>query len=125
MPNRDESGRDVGYGRSGLGIRDWGLVAPPATTLGAPPSCTIAARVAFGVTVEEIVPELEPRPGAVVLPSWAVDLVAVAPRGAHPSYAHGYYDRDNDFYVAWDAISRDRDTFTRWIEEHVLAAVAA
>jgi len=72
------------------------------------------------VTVEEIVDELEPRPGAVVLPSWVVDAVAVAPFGAHPSYAHGYYDRDNDFYVAWEEISRDRDRFEAWIERHVL-----
>ena len=57
------------------------------------------------VTVEEIVDELEPRPGAIVLPRWAVAAVAEAPRGAHPSYAHGYYDRDNDFYRAWDAIA--------------------
>ena len=42
------------------------------------------------------------------------------PRGAHPSYAQGYYDRDNDFYRAWDAISRDRDTFPAWLDEHVL-----
>jgi glutaconate CoA-transferase subunit A len=77
------------------------------------------------VTVEEIVDELEPLPGAIVVPSWAIDAVAVAPGGARPSYAHGYYDRDNDFYVAWDAISRDRDTFTRWIDEHVRGAVAA
>jgi glutaconate CoA-transferase subunit A len=73
------------------------------------------------VTVEEVVDELEPRPGAIVLPTWVVDAVVVAPRGAHPSYAHDYYDRDNEFYRQWDAISRDRDTFTEWIERHVLA----
>ena len=72
------------------------------------------------VTVEEVVDELEPRPGAVVLPTWAVTAVAPAPRGAHPAYAHDYYDRDNDFYVAWDPISRDRDTFRAWMERHVL-----
>ena len=72
------------------------------------------------VTVEEVVGELEPRPNAVVLPSWVVDAVCPAPRGAHPSYAHGYYDRDNDFYVAWDAISRDRDRFRDWMRRHVL-----
>jgi glutaconate CoA-transferase, subunit A len=77
------------------------------------------------VTVEEVVDELEPRPGAVVIPSWVVDAVAPAPGGAHPSYAHGYYERDNDFYIGWDRISRDRDTFTRWIDEHVMNAVAA
>ena len=76
-------------------------------------------------TVEEVVDRLEPRPGAVVLPGWTIDAVALAPGGAHPSYAHGYYDRDNDFYVAWDAISRDRDGFTAWIDEHVRGSVAA
>jgi glutaconate CoA-transferase subunit A len=76
------------------------------------------------VTVEELVDELEPRPQSVVLPAWTVTAVAIAPRGARPSYAHGYYDRDNDFYVAWDAISRDRDTFRAWMQEHVLDAEA-
>jgi glutaconate CoA-transferase, subunit A len=72
------------------------------------------------VTVEEIVEELEPRPGGVVIPSWAIDAIAVAPGGAHPSYAHGYYERDNEFYVQWDVISRARDQFAAWIERHVL-----
>jgi glutaconate CoA-transferase subunit A len=49
----------------------------------------------------------------------------VAPGGARPSYAHGYYARDNAFYVAWDAIARDRDRFTAWIDEHVRRAAAA
>ena len=71
------------------------------------------------VTVEEIVDELEPRPGAVVIPGWAVHAIAVAPGGAHPSYAHGYYDRDNAFYVRWDEIARDRERFAEWIERHV------
>jgi glutaconate CoA-transferase subunit A len=74
------------------------------------------------VTVEEIVDVLEPRPGAIVLPRWAIDYVSVVPNGAHPSYTDGYSARDNDFYVAWDSISRDRDTFRQWMEEHVLAA---
>jgi glutaconate CoA-transferase, subunit A len=72
------------------------------------------------VTVEEVVDELEQRPGAVVLPGWVVDAVCVVPGGAHPSYAHGYYDRDNEFYVAWDVISRDRDSFRAWMQRHVL-----
>jgi glutaconate CoA-transferase subunit A len=71
------------------------------------------------VTVEEIVPELVARPGAVVLPGWAITAVALAPGGAHPSYAHGYYERDNGFYVEWDAISRDRERFAAWMQEHV------
>jgi glutaconate CoA-transferase subunit A len=71
------------------------------------------------VTVEEIVPQLEPRPGAVVLPSWVVTAVCEAPGGAHPSYAHGYNGRDNAFYREWDAISRDRERFTAWIDRHI------
>jgi glutaconate CoA-transferase, subunit A len=71
------------------------------------------------VTVEEIVDELEPQPGAIVLPTWALTAVAEAPRGAHPSYAHDSYARDNGFYQDWDEISRDRDSFCDWIEEHV------
>jgi glutaconate CoA-transferase, subunit A len=67
------------------------------------------------VTVEEVVDELEPHPDQVVLPSWVVTRVAHVPGGSHPSYAHGYSERDNDFYVRWDAISRDREEFTRWL----------
>ncbi|MDA8081973.1 MAG: CoA transferase subunit A [Actinomycetota bacterium] len=72
------------------------------------------------VTVEEIVDELDPRHGDVILPSWLVTAVAMVPGGSRPSYAAGYYQRDNDFYVAWDSISRDRDTFLAWIDENVL-----
>ncbi len=71
------------------------------------------------VTVEEIVGALDPRPGAIVLPAWAVGYVALAPGGAHPSYALDYTARDNDFYVEWAAISRDRDRFGRWLDEYV------
>jgi glutaconate CoA-transferase subunit A len=81
---------------------------------------TVLASTRSIVTVEEIVDELDPRPGAIVLPSWTVDAVALAPGGAHPSYAHGYYERDNNFYVAWDEISRDRDRFQQWMQLHVL-----
>jgi glutaconate CoA-transferase, subunit A len=76
------------------------------------------------ITVEEIVPELEPRPGAIVIPGWVVTAVALAPGGARPSYALGYYDRDNGFYVEWDEISRDRDRFAAWMREHVIEGVA-
>jgi glutaconate CoA-transferase, subunit A len=72
------------------------------------------------VTVEEVVDEFEPHPHQVVLPSVAVDAIAVVPGGAHPSYAHDYYPRDNAFYEAWDPISRDRETFQEWMERHVL-----
>ena len=73
------------------------------------------------VTVEEIVDELTPVPGAIVLPRWVVTAVACAPGGCHPSYAAGYSQRDNAFYEAWDPISRDRDRFLSWMEENVVA----
>jgi glutaconate CoA-transferase subunit A len=69
------------------------------------------------VTVEEIVDELELRPGGVVLPGWTIDAVAVAPGGARPSYAHGYYERDNAAYLDWEKTSRDREAFTAWLRE--------
>jgi glutaconate CoA-transferase subunit A len=76
-------------------------------------------------TVEEIIDrrfdEMTGRgTNAVVLPSWTLQAIVHVPGGAHPSYAHGYYARDNAFYVAWDAIARDRDRFTAWIDEHVV-----
>src|SRR5206468_6382235 len=61
---------------------------------------TVLAALRSLVTVEEVVDELEPRPGSVVLPGWVVTAVAVAPKGAHPSYAAGYSTRDNAFYRA-------------------------
>jgi glutaconate CoA-transferase subunit A len=73
------------------------------------------------VTVEELVDELEPVPGGIVLPSWTVSCVAVVPGGARPSYAQGYYERDNAAYRAWDAISRDREEFASWLDHEVLA----
>ena len=74
------------------------------------------------VTVEEIVDELRaPSPNSVILPSWTVGAVVAVPGGAHPSYAHGYYKRDNSFYIAWDKISRERDSFLAWMEENVMS----
>lgn len=73
------------------------------------------------VTVEEIVETFEGSPSnACILPHWAVGAIVVAPRGASPSYAYGYYERDNAFYRAWDQISRDRETFSGWLEENVM-----
>jgi glutaconate CoA-transferase subunit A len=72
------------------------------------------------VTVERIVDELDPRAGGVIIPGWCIDAIAEAPRGAYPSYAHGLTERDNDFYKAWDKLSRDRDEFLSWMKEHVL-----
>lgn len=74
------------------------------------------------VTVEEIVDDFGPRSAnAVILPSWTVTAIAKVPGGAHPSYAQGYYKRDNAFYIAWDKIARDKAVFLKWMEENVLA----
>src|SRR6266540_2531771 len=90
----------------------WGLT-------GVQKEAVLAARRAV-VTVEELVDELEPRPHSIVLPSWVVSAVAVVPNGAWPSYAADYSVRDNEFYAAWDEISRDRERFQQWMREHVL-----
>ncbi|MBX2801025.1 MAG: CoA transferase subunit A [Myxococcales bacterium] len=77
------------------------------------------------VTVEERVEDLRaPSLNSVVLPGWAIDAVVEAPRGAWPSYAHGYYPRDNAFYTSWDAISRDRGAFEEWLQQHVHGGAA-
>jgi len=73
------------------------------------------------VTVEEIVADLGAWPNACILPGWVVDAVCEVPGGAFPSYALGYYARDNRFYAEWDAISREREQFTAWLQRHVLA----
>jgi len=90
-------------------VQIWGIV-------GVQKEAVLAARRSL-VTVEEIVDELAPTPGAIVLPHWVVDAVVEVPRGAAPSYADGYYDRDNAAYRAWDKISRDRPAFQQWLAE--------
>ena len=73
------------------------------------------------VTVEEVVDELSANgPNHVVLPSWTVTAVAPVPGGSHPSYSMGFSTRDNAFYTRWDGISRDRESFARWMSEYVL-----
>jgi glutaconate CoA-transferase, subunit A len=88
--------------------------------VGVQKEAVLAAKRAV-VTVEEIVEDFGPRsPNAVILPSWTVTAIAEVPGGAHPSYAHGYYKRDNAYYKAWDAIARDRDGFLAWMKANVL-----
>ena len=70
------------------------------------------------VTVEEIVETLDPHAPGVRLPAWVVTAVAHAPGGARPSYAHGYYQRDNEFYGQWNDIARDRTRFQDWMAAH-------
>ncbi|MDT0317506.1 CoA transferase subunit A [Streptomyces millisiae] len=98
-------------------VRLWGLT-------GVQKEAVLAARRVL-VTVEELVDELTPHPGGLTLPGWVVDAVAEVPGGAHPSYAAGYSTRDNAFYRAWDAVSRDRAAFTAWLESEVLGGAPA
>jgi glutaconate CoA-transferase subunit A len=86
--------------------------------IGAQKEAALAARRLI-VTVEEIVEDLAAPANSIVLPHWVVSAVACVPGGAWPSYARGYYQRDNAFYLAWDAISRDRAAFGAWIDRHV------
>ena len=88
--------------------------------VGAAKEAAMAARCVI-VTVEEQVEELEAGMNAIVLPAFLVTAVAVVPGGAYPSYAQGYYSRDNSFYMAWDDIARERQTFTHWMEKYVLS----
>lgn len=88
--------------------------------LGVQKEAVLAAKRAL-VTVEEIVEDFGPRsPNAVILPAWTVTAVACVPGGAHPSYANGYYRRDNAFYLGWDDIARERDGFLAWMKANVL-----
>jgi glutaconate CoA-transferase, subunit A len=72
------------------------------------------------VTVEEQVETLGAHMNALVLPAAVVSAVSIVPGGAYPSYAQGYYARDNRFYLSWDRIARDRASFSAWMERHVL-----
>lgn len=73
------------------------------------------------VTVEEIVDNIDESQGGVVIPRWIVNVVSEVPKGAFPSYAEGYYNRCNEFYKKWDAISRDKEVFYNWMKENVLS----
>jgi len=97
--------------RSG-NVQMWGIT-------GVQKEAVLAAKRSL-VTVEEVVDVLTPAPDQVILPTWVVTAVAEVPGGAHPSYAMGYSVRDNDFYLAWDAISRDRATFAEWMQDNVV-----
>ena len=80
----------------------------------------LAARRSI-VTVEEIVDDFGPRSfNAVILPGWTLGAIVAVPGGAYPSYAQGYYKRDNAFYIAWDEIARERESFLAWMKSNVL-----
>ncbi|MGZ6259363.1 MAG: CoA transferase subunit A, partial [Candidatus Limnocylindrales bacterium] len=88
--------------------------------LGCQKEAAFAARRVI-VVVEELVDEAVVRadPNRTIVPGLIVDAVVVQPFGAHPSYAQGYYDRDNRFYLEWDAISRDATALQAWLDEWV------
>ena len=91
----------------------WGI-------LGVQKEAVLAAKRVI-VTVEERVQQLNAPPNACILPRWVVSAVCEVPKGATPSYAHGYYERDNVFYRAWDKISRDREQVQcTWLKRHIL-----
>jgi glutaconate CoA-transferase, subunit A len=94
-------------------VQVWGL-------LGCQKEAAFAARRVI-VVVEELVEDAVIRadPNRTLLPGLVVDAVVVEPWGAHPSYAQGYYDRDNAFYVAWDEISREPARLEAWLREWV------
>jgi glutaconate CoA-transferase subunit A len=93
----------------------WGI-------LGVQKEAVLAAKKAI-VTVEEIVDDLKAWPNACILPNWTVSAVCCVPGGAFPSYAHGYYERDNRFYQTWDGIARDREIFQDWIKRYIFDTV--
>jgi glutaconate CoA-transferase subunit A len=87
--------------------------------LGATREAALAARSVL-FTVEEQVEKLDAPMNATVIPHWVVTAAAVVKGGAWPSYAQGYYPRDNAFYQQWDEIARERESFRAWMEHHVL-----
>jgi glutaconate CoA-transferase subunit A len=91
----------------------WGL-------LGCQKEAAFAAKRVI-VVVEEIVDETVIRrdPNRTVIPGVAVDAVVAEPFGCHPSFAQGYYDRDNAFYLDWDRIARDPASLDAWLNEWV------
>jgi glutaconate CoA-transferase subunit A len=73
------------------------------------------------VVVEEIVEEdvIRADPNRTMIPGLIVDAVVEEPFGAHPSFVQGYYDRDNDFYVAWEEIGKTEKGLSAYLDEWV------
>ncbi len=91
----------------------WGIVGEQKE------SAFAAERVIL--TAEEIVSEevIRSDPNRTIIPGFIVDAVCPVPYCAHPSYAQGYYDRDNNFYLAWDQISESRQSVQDYLDEWV------
>ena len=75
------------------------------------------------VTVEEIVDSFEPRANSTIIPAFVISAICVTPNGAAPSYALDYYPRDNDAYIAWNSISKERESFTKWLQSEIFGAI--
>jgi len=73
------------------------------------------------IVCEEIISteQIRKDPNRTLIPSFIVDAVVVEPHGAHPSFAQGYYDRDNEFYIEWDKVSRDPQLMKEYFDEWV------
>jgi len=73
------------------------------------------------LTAEEIVDEaiIRSDPNRTLIPGFIVSAVCHVPYACHPSYAQGYYDRDNDFYLKWDKISESSEAVQTWLGEWV------
>lgn len=92
--------------------------------IGIQKEAVLAAKRAV-VTVEEVVDDFaDLHPNLTVLPSWTITAISVVPGGAHPSYTHGYYIRDNASYLEWDEIAADRETFREWMQKNVIEKTA-
>jgi glutaconate CoA-transferase subunit A len=90
--------------------------------IGIQKEAVLAAKRAV-VTVEEVVDDFEGlHPNLTILPNWTITAISVVPGGAHPSYTHGYYIRDNAAYLEWDEVSAEREKFRSWMHQHVLEA---
>jgi glutaconate CoA-transferase, subunit A len=91
----------------------WGIV-------GEQKEVAFAARKVI-LTAEEIVPEsvIRSDPNRTMIPGFVVSAVCHVPHAAHPSYAQGYYDRDNEFYLEWDKISSDPALTQQYLDEWV------
>ena len=77
------------------------------------------------LTSEEIVDETVIRsdPNRTLIPEIVVDAVCLVPYACHPSYAQGYYDRDNEFYLQWDKSSESAESIKNWLDEWVFGVV--
>lgn len=95
-------------------VKLWGIV-------GVQKEAAMAANKIL-VTVEEIVDRFEgDSMNATIIPHWLVTSLTEVPGGSKPSYAMGYYKRNNDFYTRWDSISREEDRFREWMQRCVLS----